>query len=63
MEPEPYASPCVRSCCLDENDICIGCFRSLSEIAGWSEADDEARRAILEHAAQRKIIHALKWAK
>lgn len=40
-------SPCVRNCCLDENDICLGCYRSLSEILRWGEAKEEEKRAIL----------------
>ncbi|EGR4199847.1 DUF1289 domain-containing protein [Vibrio cholerae] len=24
-----YKSPCVRHCCLDDKDICIGCVRTL----------------------------------
>ncbi|WP_156302871.1 DUF1289 domain-containing protein, partial [Methylogaea oryzae] len=31
--PRPSASPpCVRNCCLDSTDICLGCFRALAEI-------------------------------
>lgn len=41
------ASPCVRNCCLDDNDICLGCYRSLSEILRWSEAREDDRREIL----------------
>ncbi len=48
------ASPCVRNCCLDDGDICLGCFRSLEEIVRWSEASDSERRAILHDALQRK---------
>jgi len=40
-------SPCVRNCCLDENDICLGCHRALSEILRWSEASEEDKSAIL----------------
>ena len=29
-EPE---SPCISVCVLDENDICVGCFRSADEIS------------------------------
>jgi len=28
-------SPCVRNCCLNEKDICLGCYRHLDEITGW----------------------------
>lgn len=48
------ASPCVRNCCLDENDICMGCFRSLDEITGWGQAADSQRHEILERARRRK---------
>jgi uncharacterized protein len=48
-------SPCIRQCCLDENDICLGCFRHLDEITAWGAAADSRRRRILERAAQRKL--------
>ena len=47
-------SPCVRNCCLNELDICLGCFRSLEEICGWSQADDTARQHILDRANLRR---------
>jgi len=47
-------SPCVRNCCLDERDVCLGCGRSLDEIKVWSEAGDAERLGILERAAARR---------
>jgi uncharacterized protein len=41
------ASPCVRNCCLDDQDICLGCHRSIAEIVGWSAAGTQERMAIL----------------
>nr|WP_254619459.1 DUF1289 domain-containing protein [Vibrio metschnikovii] len=32
IETCSYKSPCVRHCCLDDKDICIGCGRTLDEI-------------------------------
>ncbi|HET7649312.1 MAG TPA: DUF1289 domain-containing protein [Gammaproteobacteria bacterium] len=57
-------SPCVRNCCLDEQDICLGCGRSLDEIRDWSASPDPARQQILERAAERRAarvarLHAL----
>jgi predicted Fe-S protein YdhL (DUF1289 family) len=46
-------SPCVRSCCLDDGDICLGCGRHLDEILGWHQADAVARERILASARQR----------
>jgi uncharacterized protein len=48
-------SPCVRNCCLDEHDICLGCYRSLSEIVGWSAATDSERTATLVRCRSRYI--------
>jgi predicted Fe-S protein YdhL (DUF1289 family) len=36
-EVENIQSPCVRNCCLNEDDICLGCRRSLSEIIAWGQ--------------------------
>lgn len=48
-------SPCVRNCCLDEDDICMGCFRTISEIIEWGQANSEERNVILQMAKQREI--------
>lgn len=48
------ASPCVRHCCLDQNDICLGCFRSVQEIMGWSQATDIEKQRILTHTKERR---------
>lgn len=46
--------PCTRNCCLNDGDICLGCFRSLDEITGWNEAHEDARRMIMGKARQRR---------
>ncbi|WP_215395837.1 DUF1289 domain-containing protein [Rheinheimera oceanensis] len=46
-------SPCVRNCCLDQHDCCLGCGRLLSEIIEWHNADGMRRGAILDLAAKR----------
>ena len=47
-------SPCVRNCCLDDKDVCLGCFRTLGEILAWGEASDDRKREILVQAAKRR---------
>ncbi|TNF55429.1 MAG: DUF1289 domain-containing protein [Burkholderiales bacterium] len=47
-------SPCVRNCCLDQNDICLGCGRSIEEITRWGNASAEEKQEILEKARQRQ---------
>ncbi|RHW76657.1 DUF1289 domain-containing protein [Colwellia sp. RSH04] len=47
-------SPCVRNCCLNEQDICLGCFRSLKEITQWSSASNQSKLAIIEKTQHRR---------
>ncbi|GAB5415572.1 MAG: hypothetical protein Cons2KO_31750 [Congregibacter sp.] len=47
-------SPCVSVCALDENDICLGCYRSADEITDWFTADHAEKVAILARAATRR---------
>lgn len=47
-------SPCVRNCCLDDDDICLGCFRSINEIMEWSAADNKKRKEFLVNAKKRR---------
>lgn len=46
-------APCQRNCCLDQDDICLGCGRSLTEICGWHQADATQKQQILINAEQR----------
>ncbi|WP_250654932.1 DUF1289 domain-containing protein [Alkalimarinus coralli] len=48
------SNPCVRNCCLDEQDICLGCFRSLDEILAWRKLTEEQRRAVMLEAKKRR---------
>ncbi|WP_415225661.1 DUF1289 domain-containing protein [Psychromonas sp.] len=50
-------SPCIRHCTLNKEDICIGCFRSLTEILHWREADDAQKKQILSFAQERQAKH------
>jgi predicted Fe-S protein YdhL (DUF1289 family) len=45
--------PCVRNCCLDQQDVCLGCGRVLSEITGWHQASLDEKQRILQRAQQR----------
>lgn len=50
---EVVVSPCRRECCLDEQDICVGCGRLLAEIREWKAADSSRRREICRVAQSR----------
>ncbi|VVN95981.1 hypothetical protein PS723_06404 [Pseudomonas fluorescens] len=47
-------SPCTSVCRLDEQKVCLGCFRHVEDIREWRSADDERRRVICAEAAHRK---------
>ncbi len=47
-------SPCVRKCTLDDDDVCVGCFRSIDEICAWGGASNTGRLEILELANLRR---------
>ncbi|GAB4176336.1 MAG: DUF1289 domain-containing protein [Wenzhouxiangellaceae bacterium] len=46
-------SPCVQICRLDETGLCVGCFRTATEIAGWLGYTPEQRRRIIDELPQR----------
>ncbi|MFO2461897.1 DUF1289 domain-containing protein [Pseudomonas sp. 15FMM2] len=47
-------SPCISLCRLDEQKVCLGCFRHVEDIREWRSADDQRRRVIVARAEQRK---------
>lgn len=50
---EVVHSPCVGVCALDDDDICIGCWRSGQEISRWGYLDNAGKRAILKNVEER----------
>jgi uncharacterized protein len=40
-------SPCIDICRLDARGLCVGCRRTIEEIAEWSQASEARRREIL----------------
>jgi uncharacterized protein len=48
-------SPCIGVCVMDPvAGHCVGCFRTLYEIAEWSVLDAGAKRAVLAAAIARR---------
>jgi predicted Fe-S protein YdhL (DUF1289 family) len=50
-------SPCIRHCCLDEKDICLGCRRTLDEILNWHQLSHDAKLAMTEELKLRRKQH------
>jgi predicted Fe-S protein YdhL (DUF1289 family) len=47
-ERDEIQSPCVKLCVVHpEERICMGCLRSMEEIATWSRLTHEARAAVM----------------
>ena len=51
-------SPCIKVCQMDPvRGVCIGCCRSLDEIARWSGMSEEERTSVMEQLpARRKTL-------
>jgi predicted Fe-S protein YdhL (DUF1289 family) len=54
LEQKLITSPCISNCCLDDEDICMGCFRHVDEITGWHSANNERRLEILSNTERRR---------
>ena len=47
-------SPCIYICDLDDDNICVGCYRSIDEIVAWGSLDNSERAVIIELVNMRK---------
>jgi predicted Fe-S protein YdhL (DUF1289 family) len=59
--PDPSAtvvpSPCISVCRMDAaSGLCVGCLRTLDEIAAWGTLGDDAKRAIWRLIEQRQSV-------
>lgn len=64
-------SPCVARCGLNDEDICMGCYRHIDEIVGWGQANESRQAEIWANVKRRKqqgkngenqqIISRQKW--
>lgn len=54
---KPVRSPCVSVCALNEDNLCIGCYRSADEITRWVKMSSEQRLAVLELCRERARLN------
>ncbi len=53
--PRSIATPCVQVCVVDgASSLCLGCFRTLAEIGGWSAMTDARRAEIMADLPARR---------
>jgi len=52
-------SPCTKVCVMDANNrYCMGCKRTLGEIARWGEISDAERAAVVAQLPARRSENA-----
>jgi predicted Fe-S protein YdhL (DUF1289 family) len=53
--PRSIATPCVKVCIVDgARGLCLGCWRTLGEIGGWSRFTEAERAAIMAELPARE---------
>ncbi len=50
-------SPCISLCTLNEDDICVGCYRTVVEITQWMKMDNSKRLEVLERCRERSKVN------
>lgn len=49
------ATPCVKVCVVDgESGLCLGCYRTLAEVAGWARFSEQERAALMADLPARR---------
>lgn len=53
----PLQSPCVKVCVIDAtSNLCLGCKRTLREIAAWGSMTDAMRERIMTELPMRPMV-------
>jgi predicted Fe-S protein YdhL (DUF1289 family) len=51
----PIVTPCVKVCVVDgESGLCLGCYRTLAEVAGWARLSEDRRAALMDELPARR---------
>lgn len=51
----PAPSPCIGVCHIDgRSKFCLGCYRTLPEIAQWHKKTEDERWAVIDEAKERE---------
>ena len=53
--PPPIVTPCIKVCVVDgDSGLCLGCFRTLGEIADWASLPERRRAALMAELPARR---------
>lgn len=58
---KPIRTPCINVCTLDDDDVCVGCYRTIDEITGWTAMDREQRLECLRRCNSRSQNRHGRW--
>ncbi len=48
-------TPCIQICRIDHGTgLCVGCYRTLTEITNWSQWNDQQQLAVMSQLINRK---------
>ena len=53
--PAPIVTPCVKVCIVDgASGLCLGCYRTLGEVARWSQLSEAQRAELMAELPARR---------
>ena len=53
MKKSLIESPCI-SVCRMENEVCVGCGRTVDEVVGWYDMNDDEKQAVLNRLEKKQ---------
>ena len=53
MKPSLIESPCI-SICRYEDEVCVGCGRTVDEVVGWYDMSDDEKQAVLNRLEKKQ---------
>ncbi|ETI62445.1 DUF1289 domain-containing protein [Marinomonas profundimaris] len=54
-KPRPQVkSPCVNLCLLNDDDVCVGCYRTGKEISLWGSMNKASQLAVMKKIRERE---------
>lgn len=55
--PKAIVTPCIKVCIVDaESNLCLGCYRTLMEIAGWARLPEDERARLMTDLPERRSL-------
>jgi predicted Fe-S protein YdhL (DUF1289 family) len=55
--PRPITTPCTKVCYIDDaSGLCLGCFRTMTEIAAWAGLGELRRAELMAELPGRRAL-------